>query len=229
MQDIIHEGRARLSDMQPSNVYVLTSSVWLVIACLSSPSIPTISDFERAISLAAMSRIFRRLYSSTSTASASDAAAEILQRFGPDKPISVREQVLDANQLRLLTLTLGRPSLHAGGSKAVDSAPKDGTPVPPGYHLVYFLPAFLEQDLGKDGTDKTLNPLSPWTRRMWAGGELEWTQDPSRILRIGQNVKETTRVTSAQAKEMKSGGSLIIAGLEKTFENEKGVALVDRR
>lgn len=176
-----------------------------------------------------MSRICRRLYSSTSTASASDAAAEILQRFGPNKPISVREQVLDANQLRLLTLTLGRPSLHTGGGNATVEAPKDGTPVPPGYHLVYFLPAFLEQDLGNDGTDKTLNPLSPWTRRMWAGGELEWTQDPSNLLRVGQTVRETTTVTSAQAKEMNSGGSLILAGLEKTFENEKGVALVDRR
>lgn len=175
-----------------------------------------------------MSRIFRRL-SSSQSASASEAAAEILKRFGPSKPISVREQVLDANQLRLLTLTLGRPSLHAGGSIAAEESPKAGTPVPPGYHLCYFLPAFLEQDLGNDGTDKTLNPLSPWTRRMWAGGELEWTQDPRNILRIGQTVKETTRVTSAQAKEMKSGGSLIIAGLEKTFENEHGLALVDRR
>lgn len=175
-----------------------------------------------------MSRITRRLYSS-STASASDAAAEILQRFGPNKPISVREQVLDANQIRLLTLTLGRPHLHAGGGSALQEAPKSGTPIPPGYHLCYFLPAFLEQDLGKDGTDKTLNPLSPWTRRMWAGGELEWTQDPRMILRVGQTVRETTRVTSAQAKEMKAGGSLILAGLEKVFENEKGVALVDRR
>lgn len=175
-----------------------------------------------------MSRILRRCYSS-STASASEAAAEILQRFGPDKPISVREQLLDANQLRLFTLTLGRSSLHAEGISAVQEAPKYGTAVPPGYHLCYFLPAFLEQDLGNDGTDKTLNPLSPWTRRMWAGGDLEWTQDPSRILRVGQMVKETTRVTSAQAKEMKSGGSLILAGLEKVFENENGVALVDRR
>lgn len=176
-----------------------------------------------------MSRILRRLYSSTANASASDAAAEILQRFGPDKPISVRKQLLDANQLRLLTLTLGRPSLHAGGSDAAQEAPQDGTPVPPGYHLCYFLPAFLEQDLGADGTDKTLNPLAPWTRRMWAGGELEWTQDPGRILRVGQVVRETTRVTSAQAKRMKHGGELILAGLEKVFENERGVALVDRR
>jgi len=175
-----------------------------------------------------MSRIFRRLYSATSTASASEAAAEILQRFG-NKPISVKEQIFDANQVRLLTLTLGRPSLHRGGVPATEQAPKEGTPIPPGYHLVYFLPTFLEQDLGNDGTDKTLNPLSPYTRRMWAGGELEWTQDPSSILRVGQTVKETTRITSAEGKQMKSGGSLVIAGLEKTFETKNGVALIDRR
>lgn len=174
-----------------------------------------------------MSRVFRRLYSSDS--SASEAAQEILQRFG-QKPISVREQTLDPNQLRQLSFTLNRPQIHASrASSTSDGQPLDGTPIPPGYHLVYFTPQFLEQDLGKDGTDKTVNPLPPFSRRMWAGGELEWSQDPSSLLRVGQTVKEVTRITSAEPKQLKSGGSMILAGLEKTFETEKGVALTDRR
>ena len=171
-----------------------------------------------------MSRIFRRF---ASTASASDAAEEILQRFG-QKPISVREQLIDGNQAQLLSLTLGRPSLHNRVHLTEDGTPIDGTPLPPGYHLVYFTPRFLEKDLGLDGTDKTVNPLAPYTRRMWAGGELVWKQRPGQILRIGQNVTETTRITSAEPKTMKSGDS-ILAGVEKTFETDNGVALIDRR
>ena len=175
-----------------------------------------------------MSQIFRRLASTASNPSASEAATEILQRYS-SKPVSVREQLLDANQVRLLNVTLRRKSLHKNVSLNTDGAPVDGTPIPPGYHLVYFTPTMFENDLGIDGTDKTLNPLAPWTRRMWAGGTLEWTRDPSRILRVGQTVKETTQITSAEEKKMRSGNSMILAGLVKTFENENGVALVDRR
>ena len=175
-----------------------------------------------------MSRVFRRLASTTSGSSASEAASEILSRFG-DKPISVREQYLDANQVRLLSLSLGRPKLHESDKLTADGAPLDGTPIPPGYHIVYFTPTFLGQDLGIDGTDKTLNPLAPWTRRMWAGGTLEWKQTPSKLLRVGQTVTETARITSAEPKTMKSGTSMILAGLEKTFETDNGIALIDRR
>jgi len=146
----------------------------------------------------AMSRVFRRLASTTSKTSASDAAAEILQRF-LNKPISVREQLIDANQARLLSLALGRPKLHETDKLLADGTPMKGTPLPPGYHWVYFTPQFLEQDLGSDGTDKTLNPLAPWTRRMWAGGELQWQQGAAQLLRVGSTVTEITRIVSAEA------------------------------
>ena len=106
-----------------------------------------------------MSRIFRRFASTGS--SASEAAAEILQRYG-SKPVSVREQLLDANQARLLATTLDRNSLHQNVKLDADGAPVDGTPLPPGYHLVYFTPTWWTKDLGIDGTDKkVLNPLEP--------------------------------------------------------------------
>lgn len=176
-----------------------------------------------------MSRIFRRFASTTSGSSASEAAAEILQRFGTSKPISVREQLIDANQVRLLTLTLGRPNLHDIIELTNDGQPVNGTPIPAGYHFVYFTPPFLDKDLGIDGTDKTVNPLAPWTRRMWAGGTMEWSQDPSNILRVGQTVKEVTKMTSAEEKKLKAGGSMILAGIEKTFETKEGIALTDKR
>lgn len=171
-----------------------------------------------------MSRIARRLFTTTTPphpSSASDACSELLSRFH-NKSVSTRTQLLDANQLHLLSTTLNR-------SPTSFSPPKDGAPIPPGYHLVYFTPSIVESELGLDGTDRTVNPLSPFTRRMWAGGELRWTQDPKSLLRVGQTVQETTHLTSAEPKTLKSGGQMLVVGVEKIFSNDTGVALVDKR
>ncbi|KAF2274059.1 uncharacterized protein EI97DRAFT_435430 [Westerdykella ornata] len=177
-----------------------------------------------------MSHITRRLLSITTPrrSSAAEACSELLERFD-NKPVSIRRQLLDRNQTQLLSLTLGRPEIHKGVSIA-DSPPADGTPLPPGYHLVYFTPAILEQDLGRDGTDRTVNPIAPYTRRMWAGGELKWSQDPSSFLRVGQTIQETTKLLSAVSKKLKTGADMLVVGVEKTYTTEEGdVALIDNR
>ncbi|KAI8938184.1 hypothetical protein NX059_005849 [Plenodomus lindquistii] len=171
-----------------------------------------------------MAYITRRLFSTTlrCQSSAASACDELSARFPLSKPISIRKQLLDANQLHLLNITLNRtPTSFV--------PPSHGTPIPPGYHLVYFTPSIVEAELGLDGTDRTVNPLSPFSRRMWAGGELTWTQDPNSLLRIGQEVRETTRLLSAEPKKLKNGGEMLVVGVEKTFENDAGIALVDKR
>lgn len=171
-----------------------------------------------------MSRVTRRLFTTTSSrrqASAAEACNELLTRFHSG-PVSIRKQLLDANQLQLLSITLNRtPSSF--------NPPPSGTPIPPGYHLVYFTPSIIESELGLDGTDRTVNPLSPFTRRMWAGGELTWAQDRNALLRVGQEVKETTRLLRAEPKTLKNGGEMLLVGVEKTFSNDHGIALTDRR
>jgi hydroxyacyl-ACP dehydratase HTD2-like protein with hotdog domain len=171
-----------------------------------------------------MTHLPRRLFTTSANAhfnSAADACTELLSRFS-NAPVSTRTQVLDANQLHLLSVTLNRtPTSY--------QLPKNGTPIPPGYHLVYFTPSIIESELGLDGTDRTVNPLSPFTRRMWAGGELEWTQKSSALLRVGQEVQETTRLISAEPKKLKYGGEMLVVGVEKTFEHDQGVALTDKR
>lgn len=147
--------------------------------------------------------------------------------------------MLDSNQLQLLSLTLNRPSLFPGSpplsqsSSTGSTSPPPGTPLPPGYHLVYFTPAFLEGELGADGTDVSYNPDAPFTRRMWAGGELSWSRGADgkpNLLRVGQEVRETTRVLSAEPKVVKrTGEEMLVVGVEKEFANDDGVALVDRR
>lgn len=164
---------------------------------------------------------------------AASVASAFLSRFQSQGP-QTRTQILDANQLQLLSLTLGRPSLYSGAPSLSNApAPANGTPVPPGYHLVYFTPAFLERDLGPDGTDASYNPDTPFTRRMWAGGEVVWPRDASgkpNLLRVGQEVQEITKVLSAEPKIVrKTGEAMIVVGVEKAFVNEDGVAVLDRR
>lgn len=171
-----------------------------------------------------MAHVARRLFTTTTCrqASAAEASAEIFERFGNGKPVSIRKQILDANQLQLLSITLNRTPTSS-------NPPPGGTPVPPGYHLAYFTPSINESELGLDGTDRTVNPLSPYTRRMWAGGELTWAQDANALLRVGQEVRETTRLLSAEPKKLKNSADMLVVGVEKTFENGKGIALVDKR
>lgn len=171
---------------------------------------------------------------STSASKKPDAAtiaSSFLSKFQSRGP-QTRTQLLDANQLHLLTLTLNRPHLYPS-TTSPSTAPRDGTALPPGYHLVYFTPSFLESELGADGTDTSYNPSAPFTRRMWAGGEVSWPRKNDgkpNLLRVGQRVTETTRVLSAEPKVVrKTGEEMIVVGVEKRFENEDGVAVVDRR
>lgn len=173
------------------------------------------------------------VYNSNSSNDATSIASAFLSRFQSQGP-QVRTQVLDANQLQLLSLTLNRPSLYPDSAHLSNtSPPPPGTPIPPGHHLIYFTPAFLESELGADGTDTSYNPSAPFTRRMWAGGEVSWPCPDGKkpnLLRVGQTVSETTQVLSAEAKVVrKTGEAMIVVGVEKTLANEEGVAVVDRR
>jgi hypothetical protein len=64
---------------------------------------------------------------------------------------------------------------------------------------------------------------------MWAGGELEWVAGREKGLTIGQRVTETTRLVGAEGKRTRAGEEMVVVGVEKEFENEFGVAVVDRR
>ncbi|KAF4468674.1 mesaconyl-C4 hydratase [Fusarium albosuccineum] len=167
----------------------------------------------------------RRSFTVSSTrpkATASDAASYLLENFA-DKSV-VRRQLIDANQLQKLALTFGRPNLN--GADVSEQAPVAGTPVPEGYHLAYFTPNGTEADLGADGTDKTFNASAPFTRRMWAGGKMTWTDAP---LRVGDEVEEKTRLLSAVPKKSRSAGEMVLVEVEKEFWGPKGLAVTDRR
>lgn len=172
-----------------------------------------------------MSIIFKRFASTRSISEATRSIAGNLLIKSQPNPTH-HSQLLDSNQLQRLSLTLNRPELYP--NIAIDQAPpKDGTPLPPGYHLAYFTPAVLPLDLGPDGTDLAFSPEKPFTRRMWAGGELQWSRD--NLLRVGDVVTEITKLLSAEPKITRTGDEMIVVGVEKTFKNATGVALVDKR
>ncbi|KAL2418912.1 hypothetical protein ABEF91_006745 [Exophiala dermatitidis] len=179
---------------------------------------------------------------SSRRSSSSDAqyvAEAFLNKFSKGQTF-VRKQLLDANQLRLFSLTLSRPHLWPSSallSKTLEETePLAGTPVPAGYHLIYFTPAQLEGILGQDGTDASFNPEPPFTRRMWAGGSCHWPgADPGdgeqALLRVGDITTEVTRVLSCEPKVIKkTGESMLLVGVEKEFRNSKDeLCVLDRR
>lgn len=155
---------------------------------------------------------------------AQDAASRLLDTFA-GKTVS-RRQLIDGNQLQKLSLTLGRPSI--GTHNITERAPPAGAPVPPGYHLVYFTPDGLEEDLGLDGSDRTYNAVAPFSRRMWAGGKMQWPSNDAAI-RVGDEVEERTTLLSATAKKSRSAGEMVLVEVEKELEGPRGIAIVDRR
>lgn len=179
------------------------------------------------------------LYQRHSSTDARVIADNFLSKFSNGQQF-VRQQLLDANQLRLFSLTLDRPHLWPSSallSKDLEEVePRPGTPIPPAYHLIYFTPAQLPGILGLDGTDASFNPDAPFTRRMWAGGSCHWPgADPKMtsqaLLRVGDVVTEVTRVLSCEPKVIKkTGESMLVVGVEKEFRNSKDeLCVLDRR
>ncbi|EFQ35625.1 uncharacterized protein GLRG_10769 [Colletotrichum graminicola M1.001] len=158
------------------------------------------------------------------TINATDAASKLLDTF-VGKCV-VHKQVLDSNQLQRLSLTLNRKELHPGQDVSAD-APVQGTPLPPGYHLVYFTPAGVESELGMDGSDKTFNAPTPFTRRMWAGGRMQFPEGIA--LKVGEEVEERTRLVAATPKRSRSGDEMVLVNVEKEFWGRDGLAVKDQR
>lgn len=156
---------------------------------------------------------------------AAEAAQQMLHTF--EGQTRVQRQVLDGHQVQKLSLMLNRRQLHPG-LDVTEAPPPHGTPLPPGYHLVYFSPASVESELGADGTDRTFNAPGPFSRRMWAGGRMDWAPGAT-PLRVGDEAEERTTLVGAAAKRSRDGSEMVLVDVEKEFWGPAGLALVDRR
>ena len=88
----------------------------------------------------------------------------------------------------------------------LDHAPADmptGTPLPPLWHWLYFLPLHRQSEIGGDGHAKRggFMPPVPLPRRMWAGSQFAFHTP----LRIGDRVARTSTIESIDTKTGRSG------------------------
>ncbi len=105
-----------------------------------------------------------------------------------------------------------------------EPAPARGTPLPPLWHWLYFLPLHRQSELGPDGHAKRggFLPPVPLPRRMWAGGRFDFR----RTLRVGDVIRRTSTVADVSLKEGRTG-PLVFVLVRHEIATDEGVALVE--
>ncbi|MDP1740812.1 MaoC family dehydratase N-terminal domain-containing protein [Polaromonas sp.] len=120
-----------------------------------------------------------------------------------------------AAPVRALSATLDRD----------DADPVPGTTLPELWHWLYFLPAARQSGLGPDGHPQRggFLPPVPLPRRMWAGGRLQWQQQP---LQVGDAVTRTSRIESVTHKSGRTG-DLVFVLVKHAVRSRQGLALTE--
>lgn len=123
---------------------------------------------------------------------------------------------ITAAPVRSLSATLDR----------TDPAPVAGTALPPLWHWLYFLPAAPASEIGPDGHPKRggFLPPVPLSRRMWAGGRLDW--EAVNPLRVGDEVRRISTIASVAHKAGRSG-DLVFVTVRHEVHNAQGLALTE--
>ncbi len=105
-----------------------------------------------------------------------------------------------------------------------DPAAQHGTPLPPLWHWLYFLPLQRQSELGADGHPRRggFLPPVPLPRRMWAGGRLTFDAD----LRVGDEVTRSSRIAAIARKESRSG-PLVFVTVEHRIRNAAGAVVAE--
>ena len=83
------------------------------------------------------------------------------------------------------------------------TAVPEGTPLPPLWHWLFFLPLHRQSEIGPDGHAKRggFLPPVPLPRRMWAGSQLEFRTP----IRIGDAVERRSTIDNVTTKDGRSG------------------------
>jgi 3-methylfumaryl-CoA hydratase len=105
-----------------------------------------------------------------------------------------------------------------------DPFPREGDPLPPLWHWLYFLPLHRESELGADGHPKRggFIPPVPLPRRMFAGGRQQF----HRPLRAGDEISRVSRIADVTHKVGRNG-PLIFVLVRHEISNQDGLALVE--
>jgi len=119
-----------------------------------------------------------------------DVNTDITQWIGRSETV---HDVFGPTPVVALNATLDHPPM------AVDS----GTPLPPLWHWLYFLPMHQQSEIGADGHAKRggFLPPVPLPRRMWAGSQFEFRVP----LRVGDRVARTSTIADVKTKTGRTG------------------------
>ena len=102
----------------------------------------------------------------------------------------------------------------------------EGTPVPPLWHWLYFLPLLRPGKTRADGHaqgDEFMPPIA-LPRRVWAGSTFSWTA--GNPLRVGERVTRLSRIESITPKPGRSG-ELVFVKVVHEFHNDRGLSLIN--
>jgi 3-methylfumaryl-CoA hydratase len=101
---------------------------------------------------------------------------------------------------------IAQPVPVAALSAVLDHAPAPlpgGTPLPPLWHWLYFLPLARQSEIGPDGHPRRggFLPPVPLPRRMWAGSQFEFRAP----LRLGDVLQRSSTIVDVSGKSGRSG------------------------
>jgi 3-methylfumaryl-CoA hydratase len=101
-----------------------------------------------------------------------------------------------------------------------------GSPVPFGWHWMFFLEAKPPSELGADGHPKRggFLPAVPLPRRMWAGGRLEFL----RPLAIGDAITRESEIVSVEPKSGRSG-TLVFVVVRHIVQTAGSTAIIEEQ
>jgi 3-methylfumaryl-CoA hydratase len=113
-----------------------------------------------------------------------------------------------ATPAKALTATLDHPNTTI----------EDGTPLPPLWHWLYFLPIHRQSEIGADGHAKRggFLPPVPLPRRMWAGSQFEFRAP----IRIGERMARTSTIDGVTTKEGRAGKLVFVKVRHELRVNE---------
>ena len=133
-------------------------------------------------------------------------SSDLANWIGKDETV---DDVVTATPYAALSATLDRTA----------ERPPVGTPLPPLWHWLYFLPLYRQSEVGPDGHAKRggFLPPVPLPRRMWAGSQFEFAQP----LRVGDRIRRVSTITEVTQKSGRSGPLVFVKVRHEITANEQ--------
>lgn len=130
---------------------------------------------------------------------------------------SVTRDVITETPARRMVATIDREGLDL----------REGDPLPPMWHWLYFHDEVPTSDLGPDGHTPWNGLLAPpgLPRRMFAGGSTEF----HRPLLIGSPATRTETIKRVEPKTSRTGAPLLFVTVLSEVEDDDGPVLTERR